>query len=91
MFDRQSFRQTLIEILEADLGEHFASLEDGKLLRDDLGLDSIDVINIAAQVEHRCGIELSQQELDGLTTVGQLLDLLMTRLPSFADIRSLAA
>jgi len=82
MPDRQTIRQTLIELLEADTGEKYADLEDGANLREGLGLDSVDVVSIVSQIERRFRIRLSQQELEKLVTVGDVLDLLQAKLAS---------
>jgi acyl carrier protein len=77
-------RQTLIELLEADIGEKFTDLTDGKNLREELGLDSVDVVSVVSQVERRFRIRLSQQELEKLVTVGDVLDLLQAKLDEAA-------
>ena len=82
MPDRQPIRQTRIELLEADTGEKYADLEDGANLRDGLGLDSVDVVSIVSQIERRFRIRLSQQDLEKLATVGDVLDLLQAKLAS---------
>ena len=76
MIDRQTLRQTLIELLEADTGESYPDLEESKNLRDDLGLDSVDVVSIVSQIERRFRVRLSQQELEVLVTVSDVLNLL---------------
>jgi acyl carrier protein len=80
MPDRQSIRQTLIELVEADTGEHYHSLDDNLNLREGLGLDSVDVVSIVSQIERRFRIRLSQQELEKLATVGDVLNLLEQKL-----------
>ncbi len=80
MPDRQTIRQTLIELIEADTGEKYSDLEDGKNLREELGLDSVDVVSIVSQIERRFRIRLSQQELMTLVTVGDVLNLLEAKL-----------
>ena len=79
MADRGMIRQTLLELMEADTGEKYADLEDGKNLRTDLGLDSVDVVSIISQIERRFRIRLSQQELEKLVTVGDVLNLLQVK------------
>ena len=76
MVDREQIRRTLIELLEADMGEKYTNLEDSANLRDQLGLDSVDVVSIVSQIERRFRIRLTHQELEGLTTVGDLMNLL---------------
>ncbi len=80
MTDRESLRQTLGEFLEAEMGEKYPDLADSKNLREELGLDSVDMVSIVLQVERRFKIRLSQEELQGLTTVGTVLDLLQAKI-----------
>jgi acyl carrier protein len=80
MPDRAMIRQILIELLEADTGEKYAELADTTNLRDELGLDSVDVVSIVSQIERRFRIRLTHQELEKLATVGDVLDLLQTKL-----------
>jgi acyl carrier protein len=82
--DRAAIRQTLIELMEADTGNSYADLDDSKSLRTDLGLDSVDVVSIVSQVERRFRIRLSQQELEKLVSVGDVLDLLQLKLAESA-------
>ncbi|MCI0380903.1 MAG: acyl carrier protein [Gemmataceae bacterium] len=79
MADRAAIRQTLIELMEADTGENYANLEDAKKLREELGLDSVDVVSIVSQIERHFRIRLSQDELLNLVTVGDLLDLMVAK------------
>ena len=80
MLDRDAIRTTLIELLEADTGEHYSDLQDSKKLREELGLDSVDVVSIVSQIERRFHIRLSQDELMTLSTVGDVLNLLQVKL-----------
>jgi acyl carrier protein len=91
MPDRHSIRQTLIELLEADTGEKYESLDDSKKLREELGLDSVDVVSIVSQIERRFRIRLSQQELEVLVTVGDVLNLLEAKLAEVPASQSSAA
>ncbi len=80
MPDRASIRRTLIEVLEADTGEKHDGLAEDASLRESLGLDSVDVVSIVSQVERRFHIRLSQEDLEKLVTVANLLDLLQAKL-----------
>jgi acyl carrier protein len=80
MPDRAFIRQTLIELLEADTGEKHDALAEDDNLREGLGLDSVDVVSIVSQIERRFHIRMSQPELEKLATVGDVLDLLQTKL-----------
>ncbi len=80
MQDRDAIRRTLIELMEADTGEIYANIDDSKNLRTELGLDSVDVVSVVSQVERRFRIRLSQQDMQKLVTVGDVLDLLQKKL-----------
>jgi len=80
MYDRENIRQTLVEILEEDTGERFSGLDDAKVLREELGLDSVDIVSLVSQIERRFRIRLTQSELETLATVGDLLTLLLSKL-----------
>jgi acyl carrier protein len=79
MKDRKFIRDTLVEVLQADTGENFADLEETDNLREGLGLDSVDVVSVVSQIERRFHIRLTHQELEKLVTVGDVLDLLETK------------
>ncbi len=78
--DREGIRQILLELLEADTGEKYPDLKEDVSLREGLGLDSVDVVSIVSQVERRYRIRLSGQELEKLATLGDILDLLQTKI-----------
>jgi acyl carrier protein len=82
MSQRDQIRQTLVELIENDVGQRFDDLHDGKQLREDLNLDSVDVVSIVSQIERHFRIRLTQQELEKLVNVGDLLDLLQSKLDS---------
>jgi acyl carrier protein len=91
MPDRETIRQTLIELLEADTGEKYPSLDDGTNLREGLGLDSVDVVSIVSQIERRFRIRLTHEELQTLATVGDVLGLLEAKLAAVPAADSSAA
>ena len=85
-----SIRQTLIELLEADTGEKYSSLDDNTKLREGLGLDSVDVVSIVSQIERRFRIRLTHEELQNLATVGDVIQLLYSKLSTPATDTSAA-
>jgi acyl carrier protein len=80
MPDRSEIRRILVDLLEADTGEKFEDLADTKNLREELGLDSVDVVSVVSQIERRFRIRLTHQELETLVTVGDVLTLLEGKL-----------
>jgi acyl carrier protein len=90
MDDRETIRQTLCDFLQAETGETVSSLEDAKKLREELGLDSVDVVSIVMQIERHYRIRLAHQELEHLVVVGELIDLIQSKLTAAATERSAA-
>lgn len=84
MPDRNAIRQTIIAMLEDEVGEKFDHIQDGKNLRTELGLDSVDVVSLIAQIERRFHVRLSRQEIEKLVVVGDVLDLLQAKIGSSA-------
>jgi acyl carrier protein len=80
MPDRESIRKTLADLVEADTGEKCPDLGDGVKMRDDLGLDSVDLVSVVSQVERQFRVRLTHEELEKLVTVGDVLDLLEAKL-----------
>jgi len=80
MPDRDSIRRTLVELLEADTGEKYETLDDSVNLREGLGLDSVDVVSIVSQIERQYRVRLTHQELEKLVTVNDVLNLLQLKL-----------
>jgi acyl carrier protein len=91
MVTREEIRQTLSEFLEADRGEKYPNLDDSVNLRENLGLDSVDVVSIVSQIERRFRIRLTHQELETLVTVGDLLNLLEAKITVPPDAGTAAA
>jgi acyl carrier protein len=85
MLDRQAISSILKELLEADMGVNFSDLTEDKKLREELGLDSVDVVSVVSQIERRFRIRLTHQELETLVTVGDVLNLLETKLAAGPD------
>jgi acyl carrier protein len=80
MPDRASIRQALIELLEADTGEKHDHLAEDANLREGLGLDSVDLVSLVSQIERRFHLRLSQEELETLSTVADMLNMLEAKL-----------
>ena len=78
--EREGLRQNLLAKLEADTGEKFDNLSDATNLRTDLGLDSIDIVQLVIGIQSDYGILLDSKELEKVMLVGDFLDLLQTKL-----------
>lgn len=78
--DREALRQTLVTKLEEDTGEKFPDVNDKVNLRTDLGLDSVDFVQLVIQLQSEYGIILQTKELENIVLVGDFLDLLESKL-----------
>ena len=78
MADADGIRQKIIdELLEASESELDASeIGPETNLRDDLGLDSLQAVTVVMALEQEFEVEVDDEEIDGLRTVGDILDLL---------------
>lgn len=78
MGDADQIRQKILEeLLAASESPLEASQIDAKTdLRDDLGLDSLQAVTVVMALEQEFDVEVDDQEIDGLRTVGDILDLL---------------
>ncbi|MFO0808318.1 MAG: acyl carrier protein [Gemmataceae bacterium] len=72
--DRNTFRQTFVRLLEETTGETKTDVQETTELRTGLGLDSVDMVHLAIQVQTEFGVELTAADLEGVATVGGLLD-----------------
>ncbi len=81
MEDADAIRQKIIEeLLEASEASLAASeIDAGTNLRDDLGLDSLQAVTVVMALEQEFGIEVDDEEIDGLQTVGDILELLQRK------------
>jgi acyl carrier protein len=52
--------------------------------KEDLDADSLDLVEFVMALEERFDISVPEEELDGVTKVGQALDLVMAKLPASA-------
>jgi acyl carrier protein len=85
MSDQHS-RPKILERLADILVESFEvtreAIEPKASMKDDLGLDSIDAIDLAVGLEETEGVELSEDELRSIQLVGDVVDLVYDKLRS---------
>ena len=69
-----------VEVLHVDEG---AVTEEARF-KEDLDADSLALIEFVMALEEKFDISVPEEELDGVTTVGQALDLVMSKLAASA-------
>lgn len=77
--DRTTARQTFLRLLDETTGESQHGVTEATELRTGLGLDSVDLVHLAIQVQNEFDVELTAADLEGVATVGGLLDLILAR------------
>lgn len=78
--DRSELLQALRDIVSRSVSNEINDIDESKNLRDDLGLDSIDLVSIVIEIQSTFDVELKNEELVKLVTVKDLLDLIAAKL-----------
>ena len=76
-----SVSAALIEILRDDLNIDVSRVTQGSRLVDDVGLDSVAFAVGMVAIEDKLGVAVSEQELLGCDTVGDLEDVIRAKVP----------
>ncbi len=72
-------REKIIEIINHFLVEELeieAPLTEDALLKDDLGIDSLDFVDIVVVVDREFGFKIKQEEMMGIDTLGKFYNYL---------------
>ena len=72
----------IIQALATYLKRDPSAITESHHLRDDLGLDSVAIIELLFEIEDRFKIQIPDQDLPGLSTVGSVADYVRQRLSS---------
>ena len=62
------------DIIMYKLGLDEGQLVDSADLQDDLGVDSLDIIELRMELEKKLGILITDEEGEKLNTIGQIVD-----------------
>jgi acyl carrier protein len=84
--DRTALRQILKEMVEANTGEPVERFDDDTDLREGLGLDSVDVVSLAMEIQDQFRLSIAVAEFERLRCVGDLIDLLGARLATLPRV-----
>lgn len=70
------FRKCAVEVLSVDEERIVPDAKFG----DDLDADSLDLVELVMALEEEFGVEVPEEELEGIETVGQAYDLVVGKL-----------
>jgi len=75
-----TFRDAAVEVLgvEAD------AIVETANFKDDLDADSLDLVELVMALEERLDISVPEEDLEGVETVGQALDIVLSKVASDA-------
>lgn len=77
---RDLAKERILELLEGyDKVKNPESITEESLFSQDLGLDSLDVVEVVMEVEHEFNIQIPDHEADTLKTVGQTIDYIVSQ------------
>lgn len=71
----EKVREFLIEDIEIDEDKIFPKAK----LKDDLGIDSLDFVDIVVLVEKKFGFKIKQEEMVGVDTLSKFCDYIETK------------
>lgn len=80
--------EKIVHALATYLKRDPASITESHHLRDDLGLDSVAVIELLFEIEERFKLQIPDQDLPGLSTVGSVAAYVQRRLTEPAQSES---
>jgi len=89
--DRKELSAVVLELLEKETGETYPSVEESTTLREGLNLDSLDMAGLVLHIESRFGISVETELLDSIHSVGDLLNVLQTKIDTKAGRNKSAA
>lgn len=78
---RDIAKERILELLEGNekVGSSGKTITEESSFIQDLGLDSLDVVEVVMELEHEFNIQIPDNEADSLKTVGQTIDFILSQ------------
>jgi len=73
----ETFKKCAVEVLQVSPEQVTLEAKFG----DDLDADSLDLVELVMALEEAFDIEVPEEELEGITTIGQAYELVTSKLP----------
>lgn len=77
---RQEIEENVREFLIDDLEIDEEKIHPEALLKDDLGIDSLDFVDIVVIIERRFGFKIKPEEMAGVQTLRQFCDYIESKM-----------
>ena len=68
--------EKILEILQNQLSIDVTGVTEETSFRDDLRIDSLDLYEVVTALEDEFGIEIQPEDLDGIRTIGDVIEYL---------------
>ena len=78
--DREEVMEKVRAHLAEELGVDRGSIDDDTNFKDDLDADSLDLYELVMELEDTYGVKMSEQEAEGIHTVGEAVDFVTERI-----------
>lgn len=66
--------EKIVSIIRTQLNLDDVEITEETLFKDDLGVDSLDLLELVMAFEEEYNIELNPEELEGISTVGDIME-----------------
>jgi len=77
--NKQEIETKVIEVIKEQISDEL-SVSTSSSLREDLELDSLDILEISMTCEKDLGVTINDDEYDGISTVKDLVDIIDRKL-----------
>jgi acyl carrier protein len=82
--DRETVFATFKDAAVEVLGVEADAITEEASFKDDLDADSLDLVELVMALEERLDISVPEEDLEGVETVGQALDIVLSKVASSA-------
>jgi len=76
---REAVVDTMKEVLSSELGVDAEKITADARFKEDLDADSLDLVEVVLALEEKFGIEIPDEEIAGVKTVGEAADLVISK------------
>jgi acyl carrier protein len=76
---REEVIETMKDVLASELGVEAENVTADARFKEDLDADSLDLVEVVLALEEKFGIEISDDQIAGVKTVGEAADLVISK------------
>ena len=76
---REEVVETMKDVLASELGVEAENVTADARFKEDLDADSLDLVEVVLALEEKFGIEISDDQIAGVKTVGEAADLVISK------------